>query len=217
MIKIRGSATQREKPPPPAAGTLIKAKIIGDGKEIIDKIEMEILRKSIQLEKITCMHLDICLSMLSKEASSFHSWTILRKEPLTGIICPIGALIWAQFGPNRGNYCAAGRKMSVGGLFSPFKSQVMKLEGGGFCFIMVFQMVVMVCSQYILPLILHPTTLSKPRRAAVGALIILLSKVFSKGILFKLENFGRKVHPQGARGMAEMGPRGAATLHYWNG
>ena len=80
------------------------------------------------------MHLDICLSVLSQEASSFPSWTILRKEPLTGIICPIETLIWAQFGLNWGNYCAAGRKMAVGGLFSPFKIQVMKLRGGRLLF-----------------------------------------------------------------------------------
>ena len=132
-------------------------------------------------EKITYMHLDICLSVLSQEASSFPSWTILRKEPLTGIICPIETLIWAQFGPNRGNYCAAGRKMAVGGLFSPFKSQVMKLRGGGgFCFIMVFKMV-MVCSRCISLLILHPSTLSKSCRAAMGELaLISLCPKFTK-------------------------------------
>ena len=52
------------------------------------------------------------------------SWSIPRKKLVTGIIFPIEALIWSQFGQIRET--TADREAAVGGLLPAFKSQVVK-------------------------------------------------------------------------------------------
>ena len=52
------------------------------------------------------------------------SWPIPRKKLVTGIIFPIEALIWSQFGQIRET--TADREAAVGGLLPAFKSQVVK-------------------------------------------------------------------------------------------
>ena len=69
---------------------------------------------------------EIVTTTLFRQFFSFFSpsWSIPRKKLVTGIIFPIEALIWSQFGQIRET--TADREAAVGGLLPAFKSRVVK-------------------------------------------------------------------------------------------